>query len=67
MHATSPSHLDLINRVILGEADKLWRSLLRGFPYPPVISFLLGPNILPASCTQTLLIHVLPVIWMTKF
>jgi hypothetical protein len=49
MHSTHPTHrilLNLITIITFGEAHKLWSSSLWKFFLSPVISPLLGPNIL---------------------
>jgi hypothetical protein len=69
MLATCPANhtlLDLITRIKLGEALKLW-SPLCSLLQSPVTSTLLGSNILLRPCSQTPSIYIFPLMWETKF
>jgi len=58
--------LDLITQVMFGEAYKLWLSSLL-FDLLQSTTFLQGPIFNSAPCFQTSSIHILPLMWETKF
>jgi predicted membrane metal-binding protein len=59
--------LDLFILIIIGEEWKSRSSSLCSFLYPPITSFLFGPNIYSAPCSQALLVYVPSLISETKF
>ena len=72
IRATCPAHLillDVITRTILGEEYRSFSSSLRSFLHSPVISSIVGPNILLSKqlTQQTIssVVHIVPL-WQNK-